>query len=143
VGTDDIAGVYRLARLQARALGLIGRVNYTITNKLELQLYTQLLGVGTVYDDGFTAPLGVGRVRLDELVHDPTFEATKASEALWVMNLFLRWQYAPWSNLFLVVTRNQVDSENPGGGGRIDYGSVGRTAAAYTFLVKATVLLGW
>lgn len=58
-------------------------------------------------------------------------------------NVFLRWEYALGSNLFLVVTRNQLDSDDPLGDGRLDYGSIGRNRAAYTFLGKVTRLFGW
>lgn len=141
--TDAERGVYQLARLYAHALGFVTRLNYTITPKLELQLHAQLLGVGTVFDGGYMAPIGVERVRLDALMPDATFTRQGETEALLVANLFLRWEYAPGSNLYLVATRNQLDPFDPRGEGGLDYRSVGQTAAGYTFLVKATALLGW
>lgn len=143
VDTDLDAGEYQLARLYATALGFISRINYTITPRLELQLYGQLLGVATNFEDGFRAPIGLDRVRLDALLEDPDFEPVRETEALLVGNLFLRWEYAPGSNLYLVLTRNQVDPLDPTGAGRLDFASVGRNAAVYTFLVKTTMLLGW
>ena len=89
------------------------------------------------------APVGVDRVRLDALTRDPSFAPIRETEALLVANLFLRWEYAPGSNLYFVFTRNQLDPANPLGGGQLDFGSVGRNAAVYTFLLKSTVLLGW
>lgn len=141
--TDTVDAVYRLARLNAHALGFITRLNYTITPKLELQLYAQLIGVGTIYDQGYTNPIGIDRIYLDGLVVDPDFDPIRDNEALLVTNVFLRWEYALGSNLFLVVTRTQLDSDDPLGDGRLDYGSIGRNRAAYTFLGKVTRLFGW
>jgi hypothetical protein len=154
VETDFDNGVYRIARLYAHALGLLTRANYTITPKLELQLYAQLLGVGTIHGQGYLAAIGADRIELATLVKDPNFIHHGETEALLVANLFLRWQYAPGSNVYLVATRNQVDPfkrefraladvTHPNGNGWLDYRSVGHTPASYTFLVKATVLLGW
>ncbi len=66
----------------------------------------------------------------------------RETEALLVGNLFLRWEYTPGSNLYLVFTRNQLDPFDPAGQGRLEFGSIGRNQAAYTFMVKATMLLG-
>jgi hypothetical protein len=142
VDTDLDANEYQLARLYAHALGFIMRLNYTITPRLELQLYGQLLGVATNFEGGFRAPVGIDRVRLDQLTSDPDFAPIRETEALLVGNLFLRWEYAPGSNVYLVFTRNQLDPADPNGGGRLDYASVGRNPAVYTFLVKTTMLLG-
>ncbi len=143
VETDEFAGLRRFARLDARALGLLTRINYTITPRLELQLYLQLLGAGTVFRDGLSAPLDDPRVRLEEMTPDPSFAPQRETEALLVGNVFLRWEYSPGSNLYLVATRNQLDPTVEDGDGRIDYASVGRNPASYLFLVKVTRRFGW
>ncbi|RMH00408.1 MAG: hypothetical protein D6705_00475 [Deltaproteobacteria bacterium] len=136
VETDPTDGVRRFARLRALALGALLRANYTVSPSLELQLYTQLLGAGTRYLDGHAVPMANTRVRLGALRPDPTFSPVRESEALWVMNLFLRWRFAPGSNLYVVLTRNQTDPTVPGGDGGLDLSQLGRMAASYLFLVK-------
>lgn len=136
VGADPAAAGRRFARPKAGALGVLLRVNYTLSPRLELQLYTQLLGAGTVYDDGHVVPMANTRVRLGALIPDPDFEPERESEALLVANLFLRWRFAPGSNLYLVLTRNQTDPTVPGGDGGLDLSRLGRMAASYLFLVK-------
>lgn len=74
---------------------------------------------------------------------DPTFVVRRESEALLVGNLFLRWEYSPGSNLYLVGTRNQIDPAVEDADGGIDYASVGRNPASYLVLVKVTRLFGW
>lgn len=140
--TDRDAGVYRLARLDARALGLLLRLNYTITPKLELQAYAQLFGVGTTYGESFTAPLKGPPVMLDALTADPAGVAKRKTEALLAANLFFRWEYAPGSNLWLMFSRTQPDVFDPIGSGRISFAHLDRMPAAYLFMAKVTMLLG-
>ncbi|HEY8379090.1 MAG TPA: DUF5916 domain-containing protein [Nannocystis sp.] len=139
--TDRDAGVYRLARLDARALGVLLRVNYTITPKLELQAYAQLFGVGTTYAEGFVAPLS-SPVLLDGLTPDPSMRPIRRTEALLAANLFFRWEYAPGSNLWLIFSRTQPDVRDPDGTGRVSFHSLDRLPAAYLIMAKVTMLLG-
>ena len=136
VETDEAAGVRRFARLDAQAVGLLTRINLTITPRLELQLYLQLLGAGTRYRDGRTAAIDDRRVALADMVPDPTFAPRRTSEALLVGNLFLRWEYVIGSDLYLVATRNQLDPTVPGGDGGLDFTRVGKSPASYLFMVK-------
>jgi len=142
VETDLDAGVFRLGRLDARALGVLFRVNYTITARLELQAYAQIFGVGTRYGDRYTAPVDASRVLLGALQPDSLAPAVRETEALVAANIFLRWEYTRGSNLWLVFSRNQLDELDPTGTGRISFHRLGALPAAYLIMAKATVLIG-
>ncbi|GEM_PF-6367958 len=142
IESDAINDRHRFARLNAHALSLLARFNYTITPKLELQVFGQLLGVGTIFHNGFSSPRNDTIIHLDELSPDPSFTSQRRSEALLVANLFLRWEFMTGSNLYLVATRNQLNAADPEGAGGIDFRSVGGSSAAYTLLVKVATLLG-
>lgn len=140
--TDAQNGLFRLARLDARALGLLLRVNYTITSRLELQAYTQVFGAVTDYNDAFTAPVDGDRVLLNGLVRDPNATPIHEGEALVAANVFLRWEYSRGSNLWLVFARNQLDASDPLSTGRLSLYRLGTLPASYLFMVKTTVLIG-
>lgn len=141
-GTDREAGLFRLGRLDARAYGVVLRLNYTITPRLELQAYAQLFGVGTTYRDPVTAPREAPRVMLDKLTPDPHAPTIRETEALLAANLFLRWEYSTGSNLWLMFSRTQPDVTDPFGTGRPTFAHLGRLPAAYMFMAKVTMLLG-
>ncbi|MCG8556121.1 MAG: carbohydrate binding family 9 domain-containing protein [Proteobacteria bacterium] len=130
----------RFARLDARALGLLTRVNYTITPRLELQLYGQLLGAGIDRYNATTSPASARRVLLDQVIEQPRFGRHHSNETLLIVNAFLRWEYSPGSNLYLVMTRNHSGSSEENST-IINVTPLNTQRPAYLFLVKLTSLL--
>jgi len=143
----DSAGTthYPLAHLDQKTLSLTGRVDYTITPDLTLQIYAQpFVSKGTysnarelanpraaAYDDRFkpySGTLGSG------------FNFKQFNS-----NVVLRWEYRPGSTLFVVWTQGRNDFLRATGTQSLagDFGDLFTLHPNNTFLVKASYWLNW
>ena len=143
----DSAGTthYPLAHLDQKTLSLTGRVDYTITPDLTLQIYVQpFVSKGTysnarelanpraaAYDDRFkpySGTLGSG------------FNFKQFNS-----NVVLRWEYRPGSTLFVVWTQGRNDFLRATGTQSLagDFGDLFTLHPNNTFLVKASYWLNW
>ncbi|MFO0636642.1 MAG: DUF5916 domain-containing protein [Nannocystaceae bacterium] len=119
IGTDAVAGIHQFARMDANAVGVLARLNVTLARRLELQLYGQALGIETGWRDPTWAPAGERRTLYRELRRADGPAPPGEREALLIANLFLRWEYRPGSNLWLVLTRNPVGTVFDDASGRV------------------------
>lgn len=141
VGRDDAIGTHRFARLYADALGVVGRLNLTLPRQVEIQLYGQALGVQTRWRDNLSAAHGDARILQRELQRGSIAAPAGEREAILVGNLFLRWEYRRGSNLWLLVTRNPLETVFDDGMGGIDLARVARLPASWLVMVKLTLLI--
>ena len=143
----DSAGTthYPLAHLDQKTLSLTGRVDYTITPDLTLQIYAQpFVSKGTysnarelanpraaAYDDRFKPYSGT-------LASGFNFKQSNS-------NVVLRWEYRPGSTLFVVWTQGRNDFLRATGTQSLagDFGDLFTLHPNNTFLVKASYWLNW
>lgn len=120
---------------RAQALGATLRASYTFTNRLTLQLYSQLLAASEHYSN-FQTYDGPARrtIRIADLtptnapMTNPDIEQTTLN-----VSAVLRWEFRPGSTLFLVYTRAQAPDLVPEGEARLDFGAL-RQGPAYDAL---------
>jgi len=143
----DSTGVthYPLAHLNQKTLSLTGRVDYTITPDLTLQVYAQpFVSKGTyanprelanpraaAYDDRFKPYLGT--------------VASGFNFKQFNSNVVLRWEYRPGSTLFVVWTQGRGDFFRATGTRSLagDFRDLFSLHPENTFLVKASYWLNW
>lgn len=124
-GSRDPGGTPLLfGDLQARALGGTLRSSYTFTNRLTLQLYTQLLLISEHYSN-FRTYIDTGEpdseILFDELVPagapmaNPDHAETNLN-----LSAVLRWEFRPGSTLFVVYSRSQTPDIQLDGDARLD-----------------------
>jgi len=110
--------------LRARAVGGTLRSSYTFTNRLTLQLYTQLLLIAEHYSRFRTyVETGAARpvIRLDDLVPaDAPAESPDHAATQLNLSAVLRWELRPGSTLFLVYSRSQAPETQLDGAARLD-----------------------
>lgn len=144
-GVDEAAGSLVFGRLDATNVGSTLRATYTFAPRLSLQAYGQLFLAGGHYYD-FQRPRAPSRVIELGLLGPgaPPPQNPDFSEAAFLGNVVLRWEYALGSTLFLVYTRTQAPRIEllPGQRGTLDLGGVGRAPATDTFLVKLSHFFG-
>jgi hypothetical protein len=109
--------------------------------ELELQAYAQVLGIQTSWREPSTAPRGDGRIRLGGLRRTDEAPPPGEREAILVANLFVRWEYRPGSNLWLVLTRNPVQTVFDDGTGRVDLRRAILLPASWLAMLKLTLWL--
>jgi hypothetical protein len=122
-------------KLRAQALGGTLRASYTFTNRLTLQLYSQLLAASKHYSN-FRTYEGPARqiIRLNDLtptnapMANPDIEQTTLN-----ISAVLRWEFRPGSTLFLVYTRAQTPDLVPEGEAKLDFDAL-RQGPAYDAL---------
>jgi hypothetical protein len=110
--------------LRARALGGTLRSSYTFTNRLTLQLYTQLLLVAEHYSN-FRTYTETGEahpvIRFTDLMPaGPPASNPDHAETNLNLSAVLRWEYRPGSTLFLVYSRSQSPEVPLDGAARLD-----------------------
>jgi len=143
--TDATGPHYRFAHLEQKELRLTGRVDYTITPDLTLQVYVEpFVSKGAYtnyreladpraerYPDRFRPYTGTG----DPGVNSKQFNS----------NVVLRWEYRPGSILFVVWSQGRGDFQ-PAPGTRSfagDFRDLFGLHPDNTFLVKASYWLNW
>ncbi len=141
--TDSAGTHYRFAHLDQKTLSLTGRVDYTITRDLTLQVYAQpFVSKGTysnpreladpraeAYPDRFRPYAG------------PMTSGLNAKQ--FNSNVVLRWEYRPGSTLFIVWSQGRGDF-HPAAGIRSfagDFRDVFDLHPDNTFLIKASYWL--
>src|SRR5213596_492142 len=136
---------YPVAHLNQKTLSLTGRVDYTITPYLTLQVYAQpFVSKGNysnarelaapraaAYDDRFKPYTGT----LQSGFNFKQFNS----------NVVLRWEYRPGSTLFVVWTQGRRDFLGATGPRSLagDFGDLFTLHPNNTFLVKASYWLNW
>ena len=136
---------YPVAHLDQKTLSFTGRVDYTVTPELTLQIYAQpFVSKGTysnprelanpraaAYDDRFKAYTGT----LDSGFNVKQFNS----------NVVLRWEYRPGSTLFVVWTQGRGDFLGMTGTRSLagDFRDLFDLHPNNTFLVKASYWLNW
>lgn len=135
-------GSYLFGELQARSVGATFRTSYTFTNRLTLQLYSQLLLVAKHYEDFGTYAIEPGAsrpvVRLGDLTPAAApMTSPDRSETSLNLNAVLRWELLPGSTLFAVYSRFQspelaLDGEEAG----LQLGALRRGPAVDAFRLK-------
>jgi uncharacterized protein DUF5916 len=124
--------------LRAEALGGTLRASYTFTNRLTLQLYSQLLATSRHYSN-FRSYDGPARkvIRLDDLtptgapMSNPDIAQTTLN-----ISAVLRWEFRLGSTLFLVYTRSQAPDLVPEGEATLDFGALRQGPAADALRLK-------
>ncbi len=139
--TDADAGVHRFAGLYAEAVGLVGRLNVTFAKQLELQAYAQVLGIQTRWRDPRAAAADDPRIVMRELGRSDAPAPTGERELFFAANVFLRWEYRRGSNLWLVLTRNPVQTVFDDGTGKIDLRRAIMLPASWLAMLKLTLWL--
>jgi hypothetical protein len=129
---DD--GEYVFADLSANSVGATVRASYTFTNRLTLQLYSQLLLVSEHYaafrslqvDPAARRPM----IRLDQLTPTtPPADDPDNEESHLNLSAVVRWEFRPGSTLYLVYSRFQAPELMPDRDARLDLGAL-RTGPA-------------
>ena len=136
---------YPVAHLDQKTLSFTGRVDYTVTPELTLQIYAQpFVSKGTysnpreianpraaAYDDRFKPYTGT---------LDPGFNVKQFNS-----NVVLRWEYRPGSTLFVVWTQGRGDFLGTTGTRSLagDFRDLFDLHPNNTFLVKASYWLNW
>lgn len=140
-GSDSEARLFRFARLYADAIGVLARLNVTLARTLELQAYAQVLGIQTRWTNASSASFDDSRIVLRELSRAVVPAPAGEREAVVVANLFFRWEYRPGSNLWLVVTRNPIDTVFGDARSGIDLHRALALPASWLAMVKLTLWL--
>lgn len=142
--TDSAGTHYLFAHLNQKQVSLTGRVDYTLSTTLTLQLYGQpFVSKGT-----FSHPrtlLDPNAAAFDDRYQD--YSATPGGFNFKAFNstAVLRWEYRPGSTLFLVWTQGRNDFQ-PAMGPRSlqgDFQDLFGLHPNNTFLVKASYWLNW
>lgn len=128
--------------LQARAAGGTLRTSYTFTNRLTLQLYSQLLLVSEHYSNFQTyggPPVAHPMIRFTDMIPAAAPAATPDSASTTLnVSAVLRWEFRTGSTLFLVYTRSQTPELTLDGPARLDLGALRRGPAADAFRLKVS-----
>src|SRR5213083_2579193 len=136
---------YPVAHLNQKTLSLTGRVDYTITPDLTLQVYAQpFVSKGT-----YTNPRELAQPRA--AAYDDRFKPYLGTVASgfnfkqFNSNVVLRWEYRPGSTLFVVWTQGRRDFLGATGPRSLagDFGDLFTLHPNNTFLVKASYWLNW
>ena len=143
----DSTGVthYPLAHLDQKTLSLTGRVDYTITPELTLQVYAQPF----VSKGGYSNPRELANPRAAaypdrfQPYTGTTFGGFNFKQ--FNSNLVLRWEYRPGSTLFVVWTQGRNDFLGATGTRSFagDFRDMFSLHPNNTFLVKASYWLNW
>jgi len=143
--TDSTGTHYRFARLDQKELRLTGRVDYTITPDLTLQVYVEPF----VSKGRYSNPRELANPRAAAYTDryqpysgamPPGFNFKQFNS-----NLVLRWEYRPGSTLFVVWTQGRRDFLGATGTRSLmgDVGDLFTLHPNNTFLVKASYWLNW
>lgn len=144
VGAGFQSGVILFGRLRATSLSVTLRAIYTITQRLTIQAYGQLL-VSTKHYEDFLSYQAAPDERARPVVHlcalqPATAPAYAADTAAPTLNLsaVLRWEYLPGSVLFVVYSRSQLPTltYHPGQEAILDLAAFKSGPAHNMFLVK-------
>jgi len=144
--TDSTGTIhYPLAHLDQKTLSLTGRVDYTVTPELTLQIYVQpFVSKGT-----YSNPRELANPRA--AAYDDRFQpysgtlATGLNFKQFNSNVVLRWEYRPGSTLFVVWTQGRGEFLRETGTRSLagDFGDLFTLHPDNTFLVKASYWLNW
>ena len=144
-GPDSTGTHYAFAHLDQKQLSLTGRVDYTITRDLTLQVYAQPFvskGAYTNYRE-LAAPRAERYADRFQPYGGTTVPGVNFKQ--FNSNVVLRWEYRPGSTLFVVWSQGRADSR-PASGTRSlmgDFGDLFDLHPDNTFLVKASYWLNW
>ncbi|HYR98795.1 MAG TPA: DUF5916 domain-containing protein [Gemmatimonadales bacterium] len=141
---SDSPGVYLFAHLNQKEVSLTGRVDYTLSTVLTLQLYAQPF----VSKGAFSST----RKLLDANAQafDDRYQRYNATPGGFNFKAFnstavLRWEYRPGSTLFVVWTQGRGDFAPAMGPQSLkgDFEDLFRLHPNNTFLVKASYWINW
>jgi hypothetical protein len=134
-------GEYVFGDLRAQSVSATVRASYTFTNRLTLQLYSQLLLIAEHYSDFRSRQVDPSArrpvIQIDELMPtaaptaDPDSEETNLN-----LSAVLRWEFRPGSTLFLVYSRFQAPELTPDRDARLDLGALRSGPAADAIRLK-------
>ena len=136
---------YPLAHLDQKTLSFTGRVDYTVTPELTLQIYVQPFVSKGMYSN----PRELANPRA--AAYDDRFKpysgtlATGLNFKQFNSNVVLRWEYRPGSTLFVVWTQGRGDFLRATGTRSFagDFSDLFTLHPDNTFLVKASYWLNW
>ncbi len=136
---------YPLAHLDQKTLSFTGRVDYTVTPELTLQIYVQPFVSKGMYSN----PRELADPRA--AAYDDRFKpysgtlATGFNFKQFNSNVVLRWEYRPGSTLFVVWTQGRGDFLRATGTRSFagDFSDLFTLHPDNTFLVKASYWLNW
>src|SRR5438132_7482615 len=136
---------YPLAHLDQKTLSFTGRVDYTVTPELTLQIYAQPFVSKGMYSN----PRELANPRA--AAYDDRFKpysgtlATGLNFKQFNSNVVLRWEYRPGSTLFVVWTQGRGDFLRATGTRSFagDFSDLFTLHPDNTFLVKASYWLNW
>src|SRR5438094_910479 len=136
---------YPVAHLNQKTLSLTGRVDYTITPDLTLQVYAQPFVSKGNYSNAreLAAPRAAA---YDDRCKPYTGTLQSGFNfKQFNSNVVLRWEYRPGSTLFVVWTQGRRDFLGATGPRSLagDFGDLFRLHPNNTFLVKASYWLNW
>ena len=140
----DSAGAYRFAHLEQKTVSLTGRVDYTLTTTLTLQLYAQpFVSKGTYSNPRQLADPNAAAY--DDRYKPYAFSPGGFNDKEFNSTAVLRWEYRPGSTLFVVWTQGRSDYVGLEGPHSLsgDFHDLFRLHPNNTFLVKASYWFNW
>ena len=143
--TDALGTHYTFAHLNQKTASLTGRVDYTLSTALTVQLYAQpFLSKGT-YSNLRELTADPKAAAFDDRYKPYAAPADGVNKKVFNSTAVLRWEYRPGSTLFIVWTQGRYDqvgaegSRSMGGELRDLFG----LRPDNTFLVKASYWINW
>jgi len=143
-GPDSTGTHYRFAHLNQKEVSLTGRVDYTVSTTLTLQLYAQpFVSKGTYSNPRELADPSAAA--FDDRYKPFVFTPGGFNDKEFNSTAVLRWEYLPGSALFLVWTQGRQlrdGAEGPRSMGG-DFRDLFDLHPENTFLVKASYWINW
>ncbi len=143
-GPDSTGTHYRFAHLDQKEVALTGRVDYTLSTTLTLQLYAQpFVSKGTYSNPRELADPNA--VAFDDRYQPFAFAPGGFNDKEFNSTTVLRWEYRPGSTLFVVWTQGRGDYVSLQGPRSLrgDFQDLFGLHPNNTFLVKASYWINW
>ncbi len=143
-GPDSTGTHYRFAHLDQKEVSLTGRVDYTLSTTLTLQLYAQpFVSKGTYSNPRELADPNA--VAFDDRYQPFAFAPGGFNDKEFNSTTVLRWEYRPGSTLFVVWTQGRGDYVSLQGPRSLrgDFQDLFGLHPNNTFLVKASYWINW
>ena len=136
---------YTFGHLNLKELSLTGRVDYTLSTALTLQLYAQpFLSKGT-YSNVRELTDDPRAAAFDDRYKPYAAPADGVNKKVFNSTAVLRWEYRPGSTLFIVWTQGRFDQASAEGSRSMggDFRDLFDLHPNNTFLVKASYWINW